>query len=297
MYIYRRLKKICFSFVRPTKYNNIWEKDHTWITNHPKDVHMASCRACNSTFSISNGGLYNVKSHANSTAHKNATKDNHVQTRIDCGKLLPAISLAEQVSKTEILAALKLIRYHQSFNSCAADNNLFKSMFPDSTIVQQYSMGASKAKYMIVFGIAPYIRSKIQADIVRAPFSVAFDETTNAQTKKQLDIYISYVDQQDKIVTGRYIGSKFLGHCKAEEILTSFNAIFDQYEVNLKYLVGVNMDGASVNFISADEQRTGVLNIGNNAFRRGLDSIKEVFDVDSIICDINFFFKVSAARR
>jgi hypothetical protein len=71
------------------------------------------------------------------------------------------------------------------------------------------------------------------------------------------------------------------------------------------------MDGASVNlkFLrllkeEAAKQHTNVLDIAscvlhiiNNAFRKLLDKLAPTLDVDKLISDLNFFFKLSSARR
>jgi hypothetical protein len=63
-----------------------------------------------------------------------------------------AISLASDVIHAEIFQVLKLI--------C----DLFKKIFPESKIAAQYQMGATKLHYLIVFGIAPYIKDLIKPD-------------------------------------------------------------------------------------------------------------------------------------
>jgi hypothetical protein len=221
------------------------------------------------------------------------------------------VSDADHVIKAEIIQALKIIRYHQSFRSCAEDSLMFSVMFPDSKIAQKYAMGKTKLKYVIEFGIAVYIRNFLKIDMARTPYSFAFDETTTAQTKKQLDGYISYVDRNGDIISGTYIGSKFLGHCKSEDLLTNITEMFAEYELSLKDIVSVGMDGCATNlkFLrllkkEADLVNSGIVDIGtctlhivNNAFKYGMAEMKTGFDADAVISDINFFFKLSSARR
>ena len=56
-------------------------------------------------------------------------------------------------------------------------------MFPDSEIAKSHSQGETKVKYIIQFGIAPYIKQLILDDIKGKPFSFLFDETTTQQVK------------------------------------------------------------------------------------------------------------------
>ena len=59
-------------------------------------------------------------------------------------------------------------------------------MFPDSEIAKSHSQGETKVKYIIQFGIAPYIKQLILDDIKGKPFSFLFDETTTQQVKSSL---------------------------------------------------------------------------------------------------------------
>jgi tricorn protease-like protein len=78
------------------------------------------------------------------------------------------------------------------------------------------------------------------------PYAFAFDETTTAQTKKQLDGYISYIlDRNGDIISVTYIGSKFLGHCKSEDLLINITEMFPEYELSLKDIVSVGIDGCA----------------------------------------------------
>lgn len=220
----------------------------SWIAPDSTNFNKARCKPCLISFQIGGQGIGQVKSHANSSTHKKAAADKYKQPTLDLhGNILPVITLAEEVTRAEILQALKSIRYHQSFNSSAEDSDLFKTMFPDSKIAGLYHMGATKLRYVIAFGIAPYVKNLIKKSIARSPFTLAFDETTNVQTKKQLDIYLSYINEDGAVVTGTYVDSKFLGHCSAEVILRCVLEVFDDFEITLKYLIGVNMDGVSVN--------------------------------------------------
>ena len=62
---------------------------------------------------------------------------------------------------------------HQSFHSSKNKPELFPAMFPDSDIAKQYSMKATKYKYLITHGIAPYVEGKLINDIKKAEGYVA----------------------------------------------------------------------------------------------------------------------------
>jgi hypothetical protein len=82
-------------------------------------------------------------------------------------------------------------------------------MFPDSEIAKLYSMGKTKLKYLIQFGIAPYVKATIMYEMKGSTFSFSCDKTTTLQKKKQLDGYVSHVDKNRDNANGVYIGSNF----------------------------------------------------------------------------------------
>ena len=63
-----------------TKYNKSWESQFNWIKSCSKDVHSVYCKLCQKDFSISGGGVTQIKSHATSKLHlareKEREKDN-----------------------------------------------------------------------------------------------------------------------------------------------------------------------------------------------------------------------------
>ena len=55
-----------------------------------------------------------------------------------------------------------MVKQHWSANSCPDISELFKCMFEDSEIVKKFSVGKTKAAYMIIFGLAPYLKMNLR---------------------------------------------------------------------------------------------------------------------------------------
>ncbi|KAK9978890.1 hypothetical protein ABG768_020628 [Culter alburnus] len=71
-----------------------------------------------------------------------------------------------------------------------------------------------------------------------------FDESLNhTSKKKQLDIHVRFWN--DDKVRSRYLGSHFIGHSTAQDLLKNFKECVQQ--LNLSRLVSVSMDGPNVN--------------------------------------------------
>ena len=119
-------------------------------------------------------------------------------------------------------------------------------MFPDSEFAKSYSQGETKVKYVIQFGIVPYIKQLILGDIKGKPFSFLFDETTTQQVKKQFDAYLQYLSSENQI-SNIYAGSCFVGHCNSDQLFDHFHHFIKELELNPKLLLHLGMDGRYVN--------------------------------------------------
>ena len=119
-------------------------------------------------------------------------------------------------------------------------------MFPDSKIAQQWSCGATKHSYLITFGIAPYFKELLLAELTEAPcFVLSFDESFNPELQQeQMDFVVRYF-AQGRVKT-RYLTSAFLGHTRAEDLKAKFEEAVS--DLNVKKLAQVSMDGPHVNW-------------------------------------------------
>ncbi|KAI4796404.1 hypothetical protein KUCAC02_027784 [Chaenocephalus aceratus] len=119
-------------------------------------------------------------------------------------------------------------------------------MFPDSEIAKKFACGKDKTGYTVRFGLAPYFKEQLVNSINKAgPFVLMFDESLNQATKKkQMDVHIRYWD--DGCVRARYLGSQFLGHGRAEDLLHHIKECGAQLKT--RQLMSVSTDGPNVNF-------------------------------------------------
>ena len=54
---------------RQTKYNSLWEKDHSWLQKCKNDQFLTYFKICKNTFSVSSGGTYLVKQYEKIKTH------------------------------------------------------------------------------------------------------------------------------------------------------------------------------------------------------------------------------------
>ena len=115
---------------------------------------------------------------------------------------LDALLLKNEVINVEILWCLKLVAGHLSYNSCSNVSEIFKIMFRRSDVACQFSPGKTKARYMILNGIAPYCKAELLGQINSSPqFSLSFDESLNTALQKcQMDAKIRLFNNTTNMV-------------------------------------------------------------------------------------------------
>lgn len=71
------------------------------------------------------------------------------------------MNLHQLIANAEIIHALHVFESDQSFRSTDKDSERFREQFPDSKIASGYSVHADKTQYIIVYGIAPFVKEFI----------------------------------------------------------------------------------------------------------------------------------------
>jgi hypothetical protein len=154
----------------------------------------------------------------------------------------------DNVTKAEILWAMKMVRSHFSYRSSDDMKNLFQSMFPDSSIANQLSVGRTKISYIISFGLAPYLHQALIDNVKQSEeITVCFDEALNKIAQRgQMDVHIRYWDADKHAVMSRYLTSTFMNRATAEDIVQKFTDAIS--EIPCERMLQMSMDGPSVNW-------------------------------------------------
>lgn len=215
----------------------------------------------------------------------------------------------EENIKAEIWWTLKVIKEHWSYNSCSDVSSLFKLMWPNIEAVSQFSCGEKKAMYLACYGLSPYFLSLLvkRANSQNA-IVLMFDEAFNSCTQsKQMDVYIR-LWSSDMRVTSRYLGSTFMGHGTATDILEHFKTCTEK--LNFKNVFQISMDGPNVNWAFheklqqhiKEEFDCQIMNIGScglhvmhGAFKHGCTASE--WQIDSFLKSIYTLFHETPARR
>lgn len=128
--------------------------------------------------------------------------------------------------KAEILWVFQTVRHHHSNISNEDIPLVFQAMFPDSECASTFTCGRDKTAYLARFGVAPYLKKELISQANKDAFIIMFDESMNTTTKtKQLDLHVRHWSTDETgtpIVRSRCLGSQFLGHSTAEDLLEHF---------------------------------------------------------------------------
>lgn len=208
----------------------------------------------------------------------------------------------EKVTRAEIKILLKSIQKNLSFEFHKGSADLFKDCFSDSLIAQSYQMGRTKATYVTVHGLAPYLMKHIIKDMEGSPFRYQFDESTNVQIKKQYDAYVFYFSSSFGKFVSHYLGTLFVGHCSSKDLISHFYKFEEKIKWDSQYLLQVSMDGPSVNLAFkrelekdfAAKQKTFIdlptctIHKLHNSFKECITAFKFI-NVNGFLHDLHFF--------
>ena len=312
------------SVAKLTYFQNDWLKNadlKDWLLPADKKT-QARCKRCRKTFELSNMGVQALKSHAVGKKHKKdaeavacffkkpsqTTTPNKVQ--IQKQSTLEVTVNSDSATKAEIMWALNCVSHGYSGNSCAAVNDLFQSMFPDSEIAKEFKMGANKIAYILNFGIASYFQEELKGQLEKSDcFVSSFDESLNDVTQTcQMELMVRYWDINWNKVKVRYWNSKFLGHTTHTDLLHHFNDAFSG--LDMSKMIQVSMDGPTVNWklfealvsYRSECELPQLINIGscglhviNGAFRTGAEATS--WDIKGTLKGIFQILHESPARR
>ena len=98
-------------------------------------------------------------------------------------------------------------------------------MFPDSQSEKSFHQAEAKTKYMIQFGVTPYVQKQVIEGFPGQPFTFKFDETTTLQVKKQYDSYVQFWSLSKNMIMNRFA----LFQLSTSTMLSIYFALFNSY--------------------------------------------------------------------
>ena len=127
---------------------------------------------------------------------KNGDGTENMKTASDASASQQTLSYSvprEPSLKAEIIWLLYMCHNHPIYRSCDGLPGVFQAMFPDSQIAANLSIFRTRASYMISDGLGPEFLRQLLDDVMKSDmFTMHYDEATNKEGKKQLDLHVRY---------------------------------------------------------------------------------------------------------
>src|SRR6267154_4063429 len=95
-------------------------------------------------------------------------------------------------------------------------------MFPGA-IPNNFTMSSSKVSYLISEATDPFFHALLVSDVKasKMSYSLQYEETTNKQVQKQLDISVRYWSVAKIQVTVHHLVTVLVGHATAGDMLSN----------------------------------------------------------------------------
>lgn len=329
---------------RYTKFNGRWleeidsngHKLKLWCRKGDSDT-KAYCFVCCKSIQCGNSGLPQLLQHAKKCqTHIKLAKTvcSDSQSRItfgngQCSKTSQSVNTVgsvvkscnislsntkEDTSKAEVIWAAKTAISNFSFRSSDGIGDTFRAMFSNPETLKTFSMSRSKLSYLMAYGLGPAFKEQLTYGVRRSgsPFSLQYDETTQSQVKKQMELHIRYWSPLHDEVWVRYYSSEFFGHADGATVSNAIMSTFTNDDIPLKQLLTLGSDGPNVNktiwrlleqkLKSKCPEFDGFVDIGtcnihiiHNSFGKGIEKYGK--DCEQLAIDLHSLFKYSAARR
>lgn len=234
----------------------------SWCIADPTDTTRARCTICPApqskptgfcSFSITEGGSA-IKQHFETKRHQKAAlvdvnQNNSRQISIETGMKnqleinKKAATEDVNVLKGQIVFA-NMLHHHgipSSLFTCFADS--VTRIFPDSNIARRWSTGqtgfrSTKGDYFATYGIYPYQLKKLVSQLQKTFFSINFDETSINSTS-QLDVNVSYMNDDGNMVKENLVTIDMQGGTSAEEVTDLVFGKLDELQIPYQNIVSV----------------------------------------------------------
>ena len=199
-----------------------------------------------------------------------------------------------------------------SFQSCNNLDELFKRMFEGCPISEKFSLGSSKASYVVRHGLGAAVCKELVDDINKSDsiFTLLIDETTTKQVVKQMDFLIRYWSISANEVVTRYLDSNTFGHATATGLSEIVIKVLEDNGLELRLFRNLSIGGPNIIMalwlkLTEYLKAAGypdllpvivcVLHIVHTGFHYGIEEYG--YDVENLATDLYGWFKTAPCKR
>ena len=236
--------------INPTgRFKSSWQLP-PHIAKSAKGDSFAYCSLCRSDFSVSHGGLNDVKRHVQGAVHKKRLKDVEKTTTISefWGESSAShLAHSSKVTSAE-LAMVQFIAMH-NLPFLAADHltDLFPRMFPDSKIAGDFSCRRTKTRSIICHALDPYLKEPVVKLARGVPINILCDESNDrGDAEKLLTVLVRLFNPVSGTIVTRHLDTIGITDLTGLGIFTAVKSILDKYEINFKNVLSFTSDTCNV---------------------------------------------------
>src|SRR6266516_6230242 len=232
-----------------------------WCKPSKKSVFTAFCQICNKTIKCDNQGLPQLMQHAGMSTYRslvgNIAEGKQLVLQVSSSGqsgqqatnslIITAVSHQDQSTKAELIWAMKVISSGYSYSSCDGIIETLSAMFP-SAIPNTFTMSSSKVSYLISEATGPFFHGLVVSDVKasKMPYSLQYDETTNKQVQKQLDISVRYWSVAKNQVTVHHLTTVLMGQATGDMLSNELLKSVTDNSLPLNLLLVLGSDGPNV---------------------------------------------------
>ena len=179
--------------------------EYKWIKPSSKDKYHAFCKACNTDFSISRSGIFDITRHHEGKRHQQRLVEFKTQSTISFGTKRPLSledeaeekrkeeELKKEVTKAELTMINMMLKHNLPFSMMSTMTDIVGTMFHDSKIAKGFASGRTKST-SIVKELASNRQHSLIERMKSAPFTISTDGSTDQAGEKTFPIVVRTVD-------------------------------------------------------------------------------------------------------
>ena len=232
----KRKKYVCV-------YKREYSKHFPWSAESKKGKTFAYCMPCSRDVCLGQGGTKDLKKHEQTYLH--------IKSQQGFSGIRPLHSYFGPIRKESvIMAEIKfgyfLGEHHLPLLLADHCNQLFRSMFPDSTIAKDFKCGHTKATAILKVISQEIHKQQLQSINDSMFFSLQTDETTDITVTQQSAIMIRYFDNTLGKVRCIFHALESVEGADALHLFEAIDKHFGDGPITYDRLVELGTDGCNV---------------------------------------------------
>lgn len=208
------------------------------------------CKICCQTINCEKKGFQAIVQHVDYRKHLENAKNmlSATQLRLTGGtEATTSVQLyctKDSGARAELIWSMKNVVCNMSAESCDGISKTFEAMFTEA-FPKGFSLGSTKLSYIISEALGPYFRQQMLNEMKDVSYTLQYDETTNAEEKKELQIVIRYWSEH-QVVT-RHLKTFFMSKAASEDLRENIYKAMDNANLSREGLLMLVSDGPNVN--------------------------------------------------